>query len=486
MPVRPVPQVDVLIVVALDLEYDAVRLVNEAAAPQSTWDERTDLHPKSLPVSLRTFVSQDGHERIFAVACAGKTGKVAATNLAARLIPIVDPAAVAMSGVCAGRRKKTELGDVIVANYTWQFDLGAMRPRLKADETIDAAAAPILQTDDPGTVVEPPWDTLLKRYRGDGVAKRLVSKRPRPLAPQMDWAIRTIARAGKLPIDKAHLPNRDEVLEQLWNRSTVGWLHPRGLNLTEAGRAQAEYLEALYPEDAEVPKPRRSKPALHWAPIASSDRVIHDERQWKDLTGRFRNVLGLEMEVAAIASEAKSCGLPWFAFKGVMDHAALDKDDRMKKFAAWASAEYLVDFVLSIPDAKFPRRKDGACKPQMLARAPLPTKHRTSVFEGRRAETDALVALWNRDMKAWHEAHAANQRVAAVEDTSRVPAVVVLTGWGGVGKTTVVAHLEDAIKKSCGRRIEQYFEWSFYTQGRIGGGGTLVRCSSTKRYANSA
>ncbi len=47
-------------------------------------------------------------------------------NLVTRLISELKPRCLAMTGVCAGNKKETFLGDVIVANRVFKFDYGKL------------------------------------------------------------------------------------------------------------------------------------------------------------------------------------------------------------------------------------------------------------------------------------------------------------------------------------------------------------------------
>ena len=85
--------------------------------------------------------------------------------------------------------------------------------------------------------------------------------------------------------------------------------------------------------------------------MASGNTVVKDGLTWEALTTwGVRTAIGLEMEAATIAQTAQRLGIPhWLVAKGVMDYANPKKDDRMKRFAARASADILIHLLQTVP-----------------------------------------------------------------------------------------------------------------------------------------
>src|SRR5687768_3412836 len=103
-PGKAVRRVDVVVLTAISLEYQAVLQVDAGAWPGSEWMEERG--PHGLPVSFRTFQGRGGSP--FRVALAQAPG-MGATEAIQTLLPLVEeyrPTCVAMAGVCAGRRGK--------------------------------------------------------------------------------------------------------------------------------------------------------------------------------------------------------------------------------------------------------------------------------------------------------------------------------------------------------------------------------------------
>ena len=115
--------IDVLLVTAIPLEYAAVTAVHEGAEPGSAWDE-SEKSPNGLLSARRTFLSKTGEPLTIAVIQAGTMGGVAAAAAAEPAIVEWRPRVVGMCGVCAGRRGKVALGDVVLADRVWFYDYG--------------------------------------------------------------------------------------------------------------------------------------------------------------------------------------------------------------------------------------------------------------------------------------------------------------------------------------------------------------------------
>lgn len=80
-----------------------------------------------------------GQTRSVMAACAPRMGMVASALLAARLIMISRPRMLAMTGICAGIRGKANLGDVVLADPSWDWQSGK---RARGDEGSLFAVAP--------------------------------------------------------------------------------------------------------------------------------------------------------------------------------------------------------------------------------------------------------------------------------------------------------------------------------------------------------
>ena len=84
---------------------------------------------------------------------------------------------------------------------------------------------------------------------------------------------------------------------------------------------------------------------VHVGPLATVPQVTVDPDIFDHLRRLNRNILGLEMEGAAIGHVAYAHRIPWMIVaKGVQDYA-ITKDDSFRASAATASADFLIAFL---------------------------------------------------------------------------------------------------------------------------------------------
>jgi nucleoside phosphorylase len=117
---------DVVILTAIRLEYDAAKEVEAGAVAGSQWE--TIDGPNRLPVAFREFTVENGRPLQIALAVSPEMGPIAATNTLLPLVEWLQPRCIAMCGVCAGRRGKTNLGDVVAAERLYYHDTGKRLP----------------------------------------------------------------------------------------------------------------------------------------------------------------------------------------------------------------------------------------------------------------------------------------------------------------------------------------------------------------------
>ncbi|HEX2691990.1 MAG TPA: hypothetical protein VHN14_35520 [Kofleriaceae bacterium] len=196
------PPIDVLIVVALEAELDAV--LAEGGGADGWRKLRDHVHVRTLP---------NGAGRALGVAAAW-TGAMGAMATAARAAPLVEalqPSCLAMCGICAGKRGDVALGDVIVADRVYSFDHG----KLVAAE--DGKGPPSFFHDFATYNLERTWHMDAAAFRRDlGWAKELLPLRPPdeagaaavalahpPRARASRWP-----RAARAPRARGHVPDR--------------------------------------------------------------------------------------------------------------------------------------------------------------------------------------------------------------------------------------------------------------------------------------
>jgi nucleoside phosphorylase len=354
-------QVDVLIVAALPEEYDAVLAVDDGAVPGTKWTAETG--PSGLRVAFRHFLTDANQPLRVAVAVASKMGAGATTNVALRLVLELKPRCVAMCGVCAGRREKTALGDVIAASRVFYHDVGKQR-------------GPTLELDLDPTPQRDSWNDHVKDMQRRAV-QRFADKpwfmaRPLPAEWRERRALVAIHREAREPWRAADETLHDtEWIAILSSLREQKVLQAKGLKLTAKGHSRVDALltnhRGKLPDLS--PSGAFSPFQLHSAPFATGSSVIEneppptskkgtkskqakrpkpDEDIWGFISQSMRTNLGLDMEAAAIGDlvrHQEDLKLDWIVMKGVMDFAQHGRDDHFKEFAARASAECLLWFV---------------------------------------------------------------------------------------------------------------------------------------------
>src|SRR4051794_34631774 len=104
--------VDVLILTALQDELEAVLALGEGG--RAGWQEGRDR--EGFRYFARSFPSPHGGALTVAAAWSGEMGDRTAALRAQQLLDELDPACLAMCGICAGHRGKVALGDVAFRN----------------------------------------------------------------------------------------------------------------------------------------------------------------------------------------------------------------------------------------------------------------------------------------------------------------------------------------------------------------------------------
>ncbi len=352
-----------VILVAITLEYQAALQVETGAWEGSQWEEQTG--PNGLPVAFRTFHGKGERPLRVAVAQAGDMGGVAATNALLPLVAAYRPRCVAMCGVCAGRPKKTNLGDVIAAERLFFHDTGKRLP----DEVQQDLKTYNLRDD---------WMVALEHFDFAARFRDETWWKARPVSYewQENWVL-TKLREGvedpsSLPECNEYCPQWEKVIASLWESKLV---EDGTLTLSEEGRKRIGRIliqhRNRFPETSPTGTLLPFK--VHVAPMGSGNQVVEDEEVWSFVSEHMRKTLGLEMEAAAIGALAhaqRERKLDALVMKGVMDFANHGRDDQFKEFAARASAECLLAFLREHLDVEVVPEIDDILVPGTEERLP--------------------------------------------------------------------------------------------------------------------
>jgi nucleoside phosphorylase len=328
-------EVDVLIIAALKIEYDAV--LNVGLAGQlgnpgvSSWQDQG--RETTVPFVQGDYALANGDRLALAVARPTRMGGTAIAPVVSSLVERLKPKCLAMCGVCAGNPTVVALGDVVIAEMAYVYDEG-MRMR---DEFIgDHRQIPL--SDSWVRTAQEMLTTDLPSYGQVSAEEARI------------WLLECLY-AGDDP--RRH-PARSRYIrgntwvEHIKSLQAQDLVRRDGssLSLTDEGFS---YIEDIV--DGDIDGPTKLPFAVVVGPMASGNVVVKDGLTWGQLARwGVRSVAALDMEAATIAHTAYRLEVPqWVVVKGVMDHADPRKDDRYKPFAARASAEVLLKLLAARP-----------------------------------------------------------------------------------------------------------------------------------------
>lgn len=326
--------VDILLICALKDEYDQVLKVTDGLQPPR-W------HEYSLTggwiVADASFATASGGTLRIRATHASHMGREEAQATASKLIGEQPARCIAMSGICAGRRGKVSLGDVVFAERLWSYDAG---------KTTEENGEQKFEGDPIQYNPSPVWVQRMQHVPIPQPNTPWLSSRPTmPLEHQEEWVLLRVL-AGEEPSQHADFntacPNWSAVLPRLWRRN---WL-VEPLTLTATGRKYAEKLALLHP--GSLPAPPDFK--IHVAPMATGAAVSEDTGIFPRLAKSMRKVLGIEMEASALGALGAVHDIPVVVAKGVSDYGDPFKDDRYREFAARAAAECLIKLLRNAED----------------------------------------------------------------------------------------------------------------------------------------
>jgi WD40 repeat protein/nucleoside phosphorylase len=339
-------QFDALIITALLDELEAVLAFGEGG--KAGWTKGKD--PDGFPFHYRELPREGGAEplRIAAASFDEMGGTMTATRATA-LIKHLDPECLAMCGICAGNKKDVALGDVIVADRVFRYDSGKVTARRGKSGKRSEEFFHDIKTYN----LEDTWRVDAAYFAREAAAwtVELANDRPLSLEAQQRWFLRALYEHEKKGAVAPHEhPDREVCcpsFDVVWDRLRLprnGLLvtAPGVPTLTEKGRAHATELAIKYPKA--LPKDRDFK--IHVGPIVTGEALQKDPELFTRLERVGRKILGAEMEAAAVGLVGEHLGRHSIVVKAVSDYGDEDKDDAFRKFAARASAEVLLRFLL--------------------------------------------------------------------------------------------------------------------------------------------
>ncbi|XXX72929.1 NACHT domain-containing protein [Sorangium sp. So ce134] len=341
---RPAGGIDVLVITALQLELDAVLALGEGG--ERGWQEAWDpsgfrYHRREIPRDP----ARGGAPLRVAAAWSGQMGEAAAAVRATHIVSHLDPACVAMCGICAGARGDVALGDVIVAQRVYSYDHGKLiATRNKRGQRSEALIRDIETYN-----LEKTWAMDAAYFARDrSLSAALAEERPRSLESQQRWLLHRLfdhEHAGAaLPTEHPELaarcPRFSDLVPLLRKQGLLD-KRPGILRLTKKAGSLVRDERLRHPRGLPDDPPLR----VHVGPIATGKTVREDPDLFSRLRREVRKTLGAEMEAAAIGYVAEHLGRRSIIVKAVSDYGDHEKDDAYQAFAARASATFLLAFL---------------------------------------------------------------------------------------------------------------------------------------------
>jgi len=321
------PTIDLLVLTALKDERDGVLSVSDRS-PEGSWTETRD--QSGFRFDYRAFFAEDGSVFQIAVARAQGMGQASAATAATRLVQELEPRFLAMCGVCAGRRDKVFLGDLVVADRLYQADSGKI--------VASPGNSPSFLHEVTTYNLDPRWKEYIEDRSSDWT-KSISLARPPSLGQQGDALLLVLANdshTGSMLNWPPECPDRQPTLDHL---RRAGLVAMDSLALTSEGRLRADRLANL------SDTPSRDPPlTVHIGPLATVTVVTQDPAAFLGLAVQQRNVLALDLEGSAIGLVGELMRTPVLVAKAVQDWADNEKDDRYREFASRISARFVVDF----------------------------------------------------------------------------------------------------------------------------------------------
>jgi nucleoside phosphorylase len=253
-----------------------------------------------------------------------------------RVLAEYRPRLAAMTGICAGDKRRVALGDLIVAERTFTFDAGSIE--------IDEDGYRIPRHD---TQTYQPDENILSFVKMFDQWQPLVAQLVRPPSKrqQRDWLLNRLLNeqtpsVEQIPLAELehHAPAWRRIVHEL-QRGPDPLLSP-SMELQERDRiGRLHYGVDPFPYTDRLTASRFIKPM-------ASGNAVHRDDPFADVQIPVRGAVAIDMEGAAFGRTMASFPhTSWLVVKGVSDYADSDKDDSYHHYASSASARYLLSFI---------------------------------------------------------------------------------------------------------------------------------------------
>lgn len=238
---------------------------------------------------------------------------------------------LALSGICAGKRIDTALGDVVV--FETVFDrAGGKR----------VAGQPVTTKYDNRSYFPRPDSAIgmVRNFAHNWKPHPSIEKRPPTIERQAHWYLTQLREHGASGIREtaATCPNRFEVEEWLRKEKALGDDNSIKIGVESLRRKIEELSRAASPENIKI---------LDGVSVCDVYVTCDDAYFQQAALDHSRLIVALEMEAAGFLIGAKKVAAETaIVAKGVQDYAGLNKNDIFREYGAKAAGAFCVDFLI--------------------------------------------------------------------------------------------------------------------------------------------
>lgn len=267
---------------------------------------------------------------IFALVRGYREGESDAAIMAQKFVEALNPRVIAMAGFCAGKEGDVHLGDVIVADKVYNYDLGK---QVSANEVLPEISNYSLNGD---------WLQFIERLDG-GWLDTLNMQPPVDFQWQIIEFMRTLRKEGRKKKEELYskeiYPDWKQVVDHLLHEQWITIGGDAALELTEEGTA---YIDRYMIRHIKNVPPRQK---LRVGTIATGTKVQQWDEIFQRLETRDRKTCALDMESHVIGKLGSFNRIPFLVVKGVGDFARNGKKfaNRFIEFTSYASCRFIMD-----------------------------------------------------------------------------------------------------------------------------------------------
>lgn len=282
------------------------------------------------------FLIQNENGLNIALARGFEYGEVDAAIMTQTLYMTLKPKIIAMAGFCAGQRGKQTLGDVVIAEKVFNYDLGKQISENKIQPQISS-----YKLD--GRIKQ-----KIGRY-GNNWRNSVKISLPKDFELQCFEFLQELLKykdgvEPQVLYNKVKYPNWHDIIQFSLRENYIGKIrNGEKINLSRKGRGHLNELNLLFP-DGFAP----IEPAAMLGVLATGTKVQQWDGIFNYLNSQFDrkcNVLDMEGHAMGKIAEFNKC--PFVIAKGVGDFAQNGKsfDNRFIDYAVYSSYRFLVEFL---------------------------------------------------------------------------------------------------------------------------------------------